>query len=487
MLKLKNLKVYDPVNGVNGEIKDICMEDGLIVSDNDKADEIRDMSGHIAMAGAIDIHTHIAGEPLPFLRDADNPLLAPSQILGEQYLGLGYTVAVNAAMCALNAREAILEENAIKDLDIGNLVWVGENPLFTKLINEESKESNKSLPEYLSWLLSISGALGLKLINPCGGQSSAESSYHKTIDKMIDATMDLRLAHPLHLHHPFLGSNIASDAVCETIKAAAGRPLHLAHLQFYGYTKNSNDETISAAEKLADAINSNPNITCDVGAVTFGEAAAVTADLEFGEKFGKSKKGFVSTLWEADGGFCVLPMKYSAKNRMNATQFLTGLELMLLVKDPSRICLTTDFPNGGSFLAYPYLIHLLMDKSFRDEELKKLNSKALATSAVPSIKREYSYYEIAQMTRSGPAKLLGFSGKGHLGIGANGGLSCYKEMGNKEDMFRNPAACLKGKKELLSAPKIEYNIDFVKKLTEGVYSVAFEDLEDVHSWAQSLH
>ena len=31
--------------------------------------------------------------------------------------------------------------------------------------------------------------------------------------------------------------------------------------------------------------------------------------------------------------------------------------------------LTTDHPNGGPFTSYPHLIRLLMDRSFRDEQL----------------------------------------------------------------------------------------------------------------------
>ena len=37
------------------------------------------------------------------------------------------------------------------------------------------------------------------------------------------------------------------------------------------------------------------------------------------------------------------------------------LELLLLIKDPWRIYLTTDHPNGGCFWRYPEIIRLLMD------------------------------------------------------------------------------------------------------------------------------
>ena len=51
---------------------------------------------------------------------------------------------------------------------------------------------------------------------------------------------------------------------------------------------------------------------------------------------------------------------------MSALQWVVGLELFLLSADPWRVVLSTDHPNGGSFLAYPELIRLLMDRTYRD-------------------------------------------------------------------------------------------------------------------------
>ena len=59
-------------------------------------------------------------------------------------------------------------------------------------------------------------------------------------------------------------------------------------------------------------------------------------------------------------------------------QWAIGLELFLLSQDPWRVVLSTDHPNGGSFLSYPALIQLLMDRSVRDERLRQVNPKLLA-------------------------------------------------------------------------------------------------------------
>ena len=110
-----------------------------------------------------------------------------------------------------------------------------------------------------------------------------------------------------------------------------------------------------------------------------------------------------------------------------------------LFDDPWRIFLTTDHPNGAPFHFYPHLIRLLMDKPFRDEMLARISPDAQAqASLLKSLTREYSLDEIAILTRAGPAKSLGLQDLGHLGIGARGDITVYRDDANREDMFAAP-------------------------------------------------
>jgi formylmethanofuran dehydrogenase subunit A len=121
-----------------------------------------------------------------------------------------------------------------------------------------------------------------------------------------------------------------------------------------------------------------------------------------------------------------------------------GLELFLLSSDPWRLVLSTDHPNGGSFMSYPQLIHLLMDRAFRDEQLKRINPKMLAGSALADgLSREYTMNEIAIITRAGPARLLGLANKGHLGVGADADITIYTRDANRSQMFATPRYVLK--------------------------------------------
>ena len=57
-----NGTVYDPRNGVDGEVRDLWARDGKIIAPaGTPADRTFDLTGLIAMPGGVDMHAHIAG------------------------------------------------------------------------------------------------------------------------------------------------------------------------------------------------------------------------------------------------------------------------------------------------------------------------------------------------------------------------------------------------------------------------------------------
>jgi formylmethanofuran dehydrogenase subunit A len=141
---------------------------------------------------------------------------------------------------------------------------------------------------------------------------------------------------------------------------------------------------------------------------------------------------------ECDAGCGVVPFRYRDKSFVHSLQWAIGLETFLLCEDPWRIFLTTDHPNGAPFFTYPHLIRLLMDRSFRKEMMLKVHPDALKNSTLPSLDREYSMYEVAVMTRAGPARSLGLKDRGHLGVGASGDITVYADNSDREAMFKTP-------------------------------------------------
>ena len=74
-----------------------------------------------------------------------------------------------------------------------------------------------------------------------------------------------------------------------------------------------------------------------------------------------------------------------------------------------RCFITPDHPNAGPFTRYPRIYSWLMSQKYREETIEsfKHSAKVVSATEIAGLDRELSLYEIAQMTRSGPAKALG--------------------------------------------------------------------------------
>ena len=120
-----------------------------------------------------------------------------------------------------------------------------------------------------------------------------------------------------------------------------------------------------------------------------------------------------------------------------------------------------------------------MDKSFRDDEFEKINKEAQKSSVLGNLKREYSLYDIAILTRAGPAIVLGLTNIGHLGIGAKANITVYNNKEDKEEMFENPFMVFKDGNLIVKNGKIQkvFNgkfytaeTDFDKKIEKEISS-----------------
>ena len=131
---------------------------------------------------------------------------------------------------------------------------------------------------------------------------------------------------------------------------------------------------------LAKYVNEHPRLTVDVGQVMFGGTTSMTGDSQVGYYLSNlygSK--WVSHDTELETGCGITPIRYKQKSLINAWQWAIGLEWYLSVTDPWRVVMSTDHPNGGSFLAYPQIIRLLMDRTWRHEQLAALPARCASS------------------------------------------------------------------------------------------------------------
>ena len=474
MIKLEGGRVYDPANGVDGKLMDLYIEDGKLVKPaaGKKVRQVIDLNGSIVMAGGIDIHTHIGGGKVSIARlllaeDHDDTRVASSAltrsgsgsiapssfVTGYRYAEMGYTTCFEPAMMPVNARQSHLEMADTPMLDTGAYALLGNDDFLLRLLN--ARKEQPLVNDYVAWTIHASRAMGIKVVNP-GGISAFKFNQRKldldetnnyyeitprnVLTALLDALEAIGVPHPLHVHGCNLGVPGNYLTTLETIAAADGRPLHLTHVQFHSYGAEGDRKFSSAAAQLAEAVNLNRNVSIDVGQIMFGQTVTTSADSMMQHKghIHAHPKKWVCMDIECDAGCGVVPFRYRDRNFVNALQWCIGLEIFLLVKDPWRIFLTTDHPNGAPFTSYPHLIRLLMDKGFRDDMLTTINKDAANASILSTLDREYSLYEIAIITRAAPARSLGLRNHGHLGIGASADITVYKPDDDAEAMFATP-------------------------------------------------
>lgn len=475
LLKLAGGTVYDPLHGIDGEVRDLWVRDGKVVEPSaDLPDRTFDLSGLVVMPGGVDMHAHIAGPKVNIARKLrpedrrDSPPFRRTELLrsgttgstpttfvtGYLYAGLGYTTVFDAAIPPLGARHTHEEFHDTPVIDKGFFVLVGNNHYAMKQIAAGEPER---LRDFCGWLLGATKGYALKVVNAGGvevwkqgGSGLAklddivpgfDVSPRQIVQGIASAADELNLPHAAHIHCNQLGMPGNWTTTLDTMKAVDGRRGHFTHIQFHSYGGGPDDQGTfcSKVTELAEYVNSHPNITVDVGQVLFGETTSMTGDGPLGHYLHRvtGRKWFNGET-ECEGGCGIVPITYKEKSFVNALQWAIGLEWYLLVKDPWRVAMSTDHPNGGSFVAYPEIIALLMSRDYRREALKRVPAKVRERCVLADLDREYTMGEIAIVTRAGPAKMLGLKHKGHLGVGADADITVYTPAADLKAMFELP-------------------------------------------------
>ncbi|WLD10682.1 formylmethanofuran dehydrogenase subunit A [Planctellipticum variicoloris] len=483
LLCLQGGNLYDPRHGIDGEVRDLWIEDGRIVATPAdaarRADRTIDARGLVVMPGGVDMHCHIAGPKVNSARkmlpeDRRNGEVFPRRgrfrsgtigsmpstfATGYLYTGMGYTTAFDAAIPPLAARHVHEEFQDIPLLDKGFLVLMGNNHFAMRQIADKEPALLKA---YMAWLLKSARGYGIKIVNPGGVEnwksgrlnvSSVDDDVagfgitpRAILRELATACDELKLPHPVHIHGNNLGLPGNWSTTLETMQALEGRRGHLTHIQFHSYGGDAAEQATfcSKVPELAAYVNAHPNLSVDVGQVMFGKTTSMTGDGPLGYYLHRVTGGkWFSGDLELESGCGIVPIQYKQKSFVHALQWAIGLEWYLLVDDPWRIAMSTDHPNGASFLAYPEIIALLMDRGLRQDFLATLPEKLRTHCTLADLAREYTLNEIAIITRAAPARMLGLDRKGHLGIGADADVTVYSPQDDRQRMFELPRYVIK--------------------------------------------
>jgi formylmethanofuran dehydrogenase subunit A len=484
-LIIKNGIVYDPINGIDGEKKEIHIKDGTVVDNVNGDAKIIDASGMIVMPGGVDIHSHIAGakvnagrifrpedhfiDPVKktkLTRSGSGYSVPSTWVTGYRYAKLGYTTVVEPAMPLLEARHTHEEFLETPIIDKSAFPLFGNNWFVLKYVKDKDYDK---LAGYVAWILKATKGYAIKIVNPGGVENWAwghnvdsldDTVFHfevtprEIVEGLGRANKMLGLPHTIHVHANNLGHpgnfehTLETFKTMEKIEPVNGNQFnfHLTHCQFNAYGGSNWGNFQSGAAQIADYVNSHNHLSIDVGQVVFAKAATTTMTADGPWEFALHHLGGMSgwgcqpgIKWingqvESESGSGIVPYFFSPKVGVNAIQWAIGLELMLLIKNPYQIFMTTDHPNGGPFIYYPKVIRWLMDRKTRTGMLDNVVSKkADSQTQLRDMDREYTLNELCIVTRAGTAKCLGMIDRGHLGVGAIGDVSIYKLDPNNYD------------------------------------------------------
>jgi formylmethanofuran dehydrogenase subunit A len=462
-LIIKNGFVYDPLNRIDGEKMDICIRDGKIVKTVKDSAKVVDASGMVVMPGGVDIHSHIAGgevdtgrmlRPEDHVKDVEVKTAVtrsgvgysiPSTFTtGYRYSRMGYTTVMNPSMAPLEARHTHEELADTPMIDKATYPLLGDWWFSLEHIRDGLIKENAA---HIAWMLKATRGYAIKIVNPGGLEAWGFGRNVHSLDDVVPnfgvtpreiirglckVNTLLNLPHTIHVHTNNLGQPGNYVTALETMKcvedlARKDRPvIHITHIQFCAFKGEDWGSLSSGAEDIANYVNNHNHVTLDVGQVVFSDTTTMTADgpFQFGLYHLTGNKWVNSDVeTETSGG--IVPFRYKRSSAVHATQWSIALEIMLLIKDPWKIFMTTDHPNAGPFFTYPKIFTWYISKAARDKLLGKVNKRARKKSLLNNIDRELSLYELAIVTRAGQAKALGLKNKGHLGVGADADIAVY--------------------------------------------------------------
>jgi formylmethanofuran dehydrogenase subunit A len=523
-LKIANGTVYDPANGIDGVVTDLWIRDGKIIAAPTAPDVYPDKTlnaaGLVIMPGGVDMHSHIAGPKVnlarkmrpedrrharmihrtPLTRSGTTGSVPSTFATGYLYAGMGYTTAFDAAIPPLSARHAHEEFHDTPIIDKGFFVLCGNNHYVLRQIADKNPDR---LRAFIGWLLGASKAYAVKMVNPGGVEEWKSGGELHDLDTPVEhfgvtprqiiaevaqTAMDLGLPHAAHIHCNNLGMPGNWRTTLGTMEALEGRRAHLTHVQFHSYGGDRENQATFRSEvpALADYVNTHPSLTVDVGQVLFGETTSMTGDGPLGYYLHKvTGRKWTNMDTEMEAGCGIVPITYKEKSFVHALQWAIGLEWYLLVRNPWQVAMSTDHPNGGSFLAYPEIIQLLMDRSYRQEILKRVPPRVLQRSVLKDLDREYTFNEIAIITRAGPARMLGLRRKGHLGVGADGDVTMYTPSVDRKAMFELPRYVIKGGEVIVEQGEIRQELYGTSLHVQPGYDESL--LPDIRKWFENYY
>jgi formylmethanofuran dehydrogenase subunit A len=455
-LIVKNGFVFDPFNKIEGETKDILIEDGKVVDKFTSSSDVQeiDAKGKTVVPAAVETHAHIASQQLNWVRligsdnqDYQNLWHGLSlKTIAKNYVSNGYTFILEANVFPSLTKQTIFDLKRLPVLDKAYLLnpsnlWALELEFQKELVEEGAI--------FLSNLLEKVKGFGLKAYNPFEAENWNWKEVRKDVtekgrlfnftpmkvyEKLPRFVEYLGLPHSIHAHIEGYESQISKENLLATlsmVKALGLKPnpkndfeikrsqiFHLAHGSSYNIDGNNSE--------LIKFYNENQDFDMDLGFIGFNKLnPLVTSDRHLINKLIQSmdSKKLIRASVESEGDAFATLRKFDKKKKEDCVMWANAIDLALNIA-PWQLQFSVNYPNYADITNLPEIASWLISNDARKQFMKDMDADFLKDNTLESNDEVLTFNDFVILTRSSPAKSLGIGSiKGNLGIGADGDLN----------------------------------------------------------------
>ncbi|MFX1376744.1 MAG: amidohydrolase family protein [Promethearchaeota archaeon] len=459
-LLIKNGLVYDPINNIEGEKKDILIESGKIVdkfSNNNDVEDI-DATGKTIIPSAIDIHTHVASQQVNWLRLLGSNNKKFKEVwhglrlekIAKDYISMGYTFILEANVFPSLAKQTIFNFQQLPVLDKAMLLNISN---LWPLELEFQRGKIKDMAVFLSDLLFKTYGFGFKVYNPFECETWNFKKLREDIttqgrlynysaldvyENIVKCVELMGLPHSTHAHIEGYESEIGKKnliIVLEKIKSLGLTPnqqtnskikrnqlFHIAHANMYSIDGKN--------EFLINFLNNNQEFGIDLAFIGFDEInPIITSDRRLINSMltidvNNNKYKLISSAAEFEGDSFVSLRNLEKKKYQDCVLWANALDLALNIKNKSQVCFSLNYPNSANLNDIPEIASCLISKEARDNYMKNMNGDFLKNNILQNTDKILSFNEFICLSRTNPAVSLGLGSiKGNLGVGSDADIN----------------------------------------------------------------
>ncbi len=455
-LIVKNGIVFDPINKIEGEIKDILIENGKIVERFSNQSDIKEINAKnkTVIPSAIDIHSHIASQQTNWLRLLGSKHKSfqeywnnlSLEYIAKAYISNGYTFILEANVYPSLSKQTMFNFTQLPVLDKAMLlnvsnIWALELEYQREMVNEAST--------FLSDLLLKTKGFGFKVYNPFEAENWNFQKLRNDLtnkgrlfnfspidvyEKMTKYNEALGLPHSVHVHvegyeqsyaeenlklilHKIKSLNLISSK--SNLNINRSQIFHLAHASSYNIDGDNSG--------LIKFYNDNQEFDLDLGFMGFDPInPLITSDRRLINSLIAAESPFkvITTAVESEGDTFSTLRIFNKQNETDCILWANSLDLALNIKNMWQMQLSINFPNYSHINKIPEIATLLLSSNARKKFLENLNKEFVRNNKLINNNKELTFYDFIILTRSSPAKSLGIGTvKGNLGKNADGDLN----------------------------------------------------------------